>query len=433
MMTPEGVEVRGTSIRIWFLYRGKRCKETLKGWQATPANIRKAGRLRAVIVSEISDGTFDYLARFPNSKKARELGNVASISKSMTVEELFEKWLNAKAADYSITTLRNKRSVAKTCIQILEPEKLAVNVNYEDGLLLRSQLISGQTLYSHRSNKKGRSAGTVNSYMSLCAEVWRFACLSGYIASNPFETIKPVRSDDTEPDPLEYDEFLSLIRHPSISEQERNLWTVAVYTGLRHGELCALAWEDIDLKRGEIKVTRNLSIGGYFKVPKTKSGERTINLLEPAIDALNRQKALTYLAPEESVSVLLREPGRQREESCRWVFKPTMKSATKAEGGSYYSKSGLAVVWNSCMKRTGIRRRTPYQTRHTYACWMLTEDANPSWIARQMGHKDARMVMTTYGKFMPSRSGQQVEKLNKRFSTVSHTCPTENSKGGKKN
>ncbi|PCE67580.1 site-specific integrase [Salinivibrio sp. YCSC6] len=422
-MTPEGIEVRGTSIRIWFLYKGKRCKETLKGWQATPANIRKAGRLRAVIVSEISDGTFDYLARFPNSKKARELGNVASVSKSMTVEELFEKWLNAKAADYSITTLRNKRSVAKTCIQILEPEKLAVNVNYEDGLLLRSQLISGQTLYSHRSNKKGRSAGTVNSYMSLCAEVWRFACLSGYIDSNPFETIKPVRSDDTEPDPLEYDEFLSLINHPSITEQERNLWTVAVYTGLRHGEICALSWEDIDLNEGVIRVSRNLSVAGYFKVPKTKAGERTINLLGPAIDALTRQKALTYVMPEESVTVLLREPGKKRQDSCRWVFKPTRNAAPKINAGSHYSKNGLAIVWDSCMRRTGIRRRTPYQTRHTYACWMLTEDANPSWIARQMGHKDARMVMTTYGKFMPSQSGVQVEKLNKRFASVSHTCP----------
>lgn len=423
-MTPEGVEVRGTSIRIWFIYRGKRCKETLKGWKATPANIRKAGRLRAVIVSEISGGTFDYLARFPNSKKARELGNAASLSKSMNVAELFEKWLNTKKVDYSHATLRGKRSAAKICAQMIGPEKLAANVNYEDALILKNQLISGETAYSHRPNKKGRAASTVNNYLSLCSEVWRFACLSGYIASNPFETIKPVRSDDTEPDPLEYSEFLYLIDHPSITEQERNLWTVAVYTGLRHGEICALAWEDIDLMAGEIRVSRNLSVSGYFKLPKTKSGERTINLLAPAIDALHRQKALTYHMPEEKVIVSLRDPGNNREDVCRWVFRSTKKSALKRLEGAYYSKGGLAAVWDNCMKRTGIRRRTPYQTRHTYACWMLTEDANPSWIARQMGHKDARMVMTTYGKFMSSQGGLQVDKLNKRFSAVSHTCPS---------
>ncbi|WP_325892871.1 Arm DNA-binding domain-containing protein [Grimontia sp. NTOU-MAR1] len=38
---PEGVEVRGKSTRIWFMYRGNRCKETLKGWAVTPSNINE--------------------------------------------------------------------------------------------------------------------------------------------------------------------------------------------------------------------------------------------------------------------------------------------------------------------------------------------------------------------------------------------------------
>lgn len=41
---------------------------------------------------------------------------------------------------------------------------------------------------------------------------------------------------------------------------------------------------------------------------------------------------------------------------------------------------------------TGIRRRAPYQTRHTYACWALSAGANPSFIASQLGHEDAQMV-----------------------------------------
>lgn len=70
---PTGVEIRGKSICIWFMYRGKRCREILKGWMSTPANIKKAGNLRAVIVSESNLGEFDYRTRFPSSRKAREL------------------------------------------------------------------------------------------------------------------------------------------------------------------------------------------------------------------------------------------------------------------------------------------------------------------------------------------------------------------------
>lgn len=66
---PTGVEIRGNSVCIWFMYRGKRCREILRGWNNTPANIKKAGNLRALVLSEINMGEFDYQTRFPSSKK----------------------------------------------------------------------------------------------------------------------------------------------------------------------------------------------------------------------------------------------------------------------------------------------------------------------------------------------------------------------------
>jgi integrase len=33
------------------------------------------------------------------------------------------------------------------------------------------------------------------------------------------------------------------------------------------------------------------------------------------------------------------------------------------------------------VKRAGIRRRNPYHTRHTFACWLLSAGANPSFAA----------------------------------------------------
>lgn len=68
---PTGVEIRGKSICIWFIYRGKRCRETLRGWIVTPANVRKAGNFRSMIVSEINLGKFDYRSSFPESKKPK--------------------------------------------------------------------------------------------------------------------------------------------------------------------------------------------------------------------------------------------------------------------------------------------------------------------------------------------------------------------------
>ena len=70
---PTGVEIRGRNIRIWFMFRGKRCRETLKGWEITNSNIKKAGNLRALIVHEINSGEFEYLRRFPQSSTGAKM------------------------------------------------------------------------------------------------------------------------------------------------------------------------------------------------------------------------------------------------------------------------------------------------------------------------------------------------------------------------
>jgi integrase len=74
--------------------------------------------------------------------------------------------------------------------------------------------------------------------------MFQFAVDNGYVSENPFNGIKPLKRARIEPDPLTRDEFVRFIdacKH----QQTKNLWSIAVYTGLRHGELVSLAWEDI--------------------------------------------------------------------------------------------------------------------------------------------------------------------------------------------
>ena len=74
-------------------------------------------------------------------------------------------------------------------------------------------------------------------------------------------------------------------------QQLKNMWSLAVYTGVRHGELVSLAWEDIDLKAGTMMIRRNHTLTKEFTLPKTEAGKlhRIINLIQPAIDVLKSQ------------------------------------------------------------------------------------------------------------------------------------------------
>lgn len=113
----------------------------------------------------------------------------------------------------------------------------------------------------------------------------KFAKINGYIDIDPMATLSPLKKSRPDPNPLTKDEYFRLISVSS-SEQIKNIWTLALFTGLRHGEICALAWEDIDTKNWTIKISRNMAVANHFTPPKTESGNRLIQLTTPAIEAI---------------------------------------------------------------------------------------------------------------------------------------------------
>ncbi|MFB1079504.1 Arm DNA-binding domain-containing protein [Photobacterium damselae] len=413
MILPEGVEYRGKSLRISFTYKGQRCRETLKGWSNTPTNIKKAGRLRAIIIEEISGGIFDYLERFPNSKMAQRLGHYSG--KNKTLNEFIEEWLKVKTVDHTPETTQRLRSMLKTCSMILDGNRLISNITYSDAMKLRFELLNGQSFTRTKGNITGRMASTVNKYLITCLDLFRYALNVGAIKSNPFNGVKHLTIDKQDPAPLEVQEFQRLVSHPFIDEQTKNLWTIAVYTGLRHGELCALAWEDIDLMNKQITVKRSLTAQNRFKVPKTRAGERTIALLSPAFDALCKQKAITFMYPPVEIDVSSRQKRKSTIQPCTWVFRTGLGRNNRNNTYGYYGPAGLGKLWRRCMQITGITYRNPYQTRHTYACWLLNNGANPAFIAAQMGHSNMLMVMSVYAAWMPSNNKSEIEKIEQQM------------------
>ena len=406
---PTGVEIRNNKICIWFMYRGKRCREILKGWFNTPANIKKAGNLRAVIVSEINLGEFDYHQRFPSSSRAKKTVTTVSVQ---TFTELCELWTSIKETEISANTMRKTRSQLGTLMHIINGDTPVSTIRHSDILKYRKELLNGETLYlaNPRSNKQGRTVRTVNNYISLLCSLLRFAHKSGFISGKPFEGIKKLHKGKVKPDPLTKQEFSLLAE--SERGQSLNMWTFAVYTGVRHGELAALAWEDIDWEKGTAHIQRNLNALGMFGPPKTEAGNRVITLLEPALEALKAQRKLTALQPKTEIVFNHREYGAVEHQSLRFVFIPRMR---KGEQKAYYSLSSIGARFNAAVKRAGIRRRNPYHTRHTFACWLLSAGANPSFIASQMGHENAQMVYEVYGAWIEEMNGEQVLMLNDKL------------------
>lgn len=67
--------------------------------------------------------------------------------------------------------------------------------------------------------------------------------------------VDPLRKSRSEPEPLTKDEYARFL-NACPSEQIKNLWILVINTGMRHGEICALAWEDVDMVNWTITVSR---------------------------------------------------------------------------------------------------------------------------------------------------------------------------------
>ncbi|NDJ59392.1 site-specific integrase [Enterobacteriaceae bacterium 4M9] len=410
---PTGVENHGGTLRIWFIYQAVRVRESL-GVPDTPKNRKMAGELRTSICYSIKTGAFSYPTQFPQSPNLRKFGFMRP---DVTIRNLACRWLELKRMEITQNAHNRYTSYINICVEMMGGNKSINAIANEDILLLRKELLTGYQICGkyqlNRSEKKGRTVRTVNVYLSCLSGMFRFAVQNGYIIKSPFDGVDPLRKSRSEPDPLTRDEYFRLL-NACPSEQIRNLWILAVNTGLRHGEICALAWEDIDLKNWTITVSRNIAIKGHFTPPKTEAGVRTIALTQSAIEALKSQMSYTRMGQQHAIDVHLREYGRARQDVCTFVFVPRL-TARNGKGGDWYAVGSFGATWNSMLKRAGIRHRRAYESRHTFACWALSAGANPNFIASQMGHTSAQMVYSVYGKWMTDNNANQIDILNANF------------------
>ncbi|TNL05965.1 integrase, partial [Kosakonia cowanii] len=410
----------------WFVFNGKRVRENL-GVPDTAKNRKVAGDLRTSVCFAIRMGSFDYATRFPNSPNLKLFGLG---KKDITVKTLAEKWLELKKMEISANALNRYESVARNMVPRIGANRLASSVTKEELLFIRKDLLMGYHILkkNHRTPVKGRTVPTVNYYMTTISGMFQFAADNGYMNANPFDGIAPLKRARTEPDPLSREEFVRLISACQ-HQQTKNLWSLAVYTGIRHGELVALAWEDIDLKAGTMTIRRNYTSTGEFTLPKTDAGtDRVIHLIGPALDALKSQAEMTRLGIQHEEVVKLREYGRTVNHGCTFVFSPQVVRRNE-KLGHHYAVGSLSSLWSSAMRRAGLRSRNAYQSRHTYACWSLSAGANPTFIASQMGHSSAQMVYTVYGAWMPESSAEQVSILNQKLGGYAPWMPHEVASG----
>lgn len=212
--------------------------------------------------------------------------------------------------------------------------------------------------------------------LSLC---FNAAQLDGKVPSNPCAAVRVPRVDEVVEDdeawaylfPEEIERLFAAIDKAKRRDFYRALFSVAVYGGLRKGEILGLRWEDVTLDgpRPELRVRRS-----YAGPTKTKSSRRTVPLLPTLREALARWK---------------RSGG---------IVRATGLVFQNKRGGCYGNSydAGWEKHWRGAAKaRSHVRF---HDLRHTCASHLVmgtwtAEAFKPVEVMPWMGHSDLKTTM----------------------------------------
>lgn len=226
----------------------------------------------------------------------------------------------------------------------------------------RLENVEGQGKGKKHSSAKAKgdkplSPQTKRHGLALLRRCLAAAADRGLITTNPALGVRLPRRDKEalEAQPwayLEQEEIDRVLLCPLLGETTRLRYQVAIYTGLRQGDLWALAWEKLDLVRGRLDIIVEKT-GKPLKAP----------LLPAALAALKR---LHHLAGEPKAGLVFPAPAGGR------------RGETDDGGWATRKKYGEEVKGHK--EIAGITRRVRFHDlRHTTATHLLRGTWGRKW------------------------------------------------------
>lgn len=254
----------------------------------------------------------------------------------------------------------------------------------------------------------GLSAWTVRKHHVILREALSHALKWGLVGKNVALAVDPPKPPKSEAHALD-GEAAQCILVAALGTIWHPIFHLALYTGMRRGEVLGLRWKDVDLELASLYVTQamqQLDDGTIiFHEPKTNKGRRSV--------ALSPATAISLRSYREAQEADFLMAGRLHTQETL-VFEradgttPVPDSVTHAFS-KYALKAGI----------TGVRL---HDLRHTHASLMLKAGIHPKIVSERLGHSSVAFTLDVYSHVAP---GLQEAAARKFDEVLSPNNPSE--------
>lgn len=308
-----------------------------------------------------------------------------SANPDMTLQNLYEIYMEDMAARLKQSTLLTKKAVLQTHILPFFSSKPINEIKASDVRRWQAKLMSSPNNYSQTYLKKINTE--LNSIINYAK---RFYDLS----TNPCGKAGTIgKAKAEEMDYWTYDEYIAFREGVKDKPLSYICFEVLYWTGMREGELLALSPADIDLDNKTISINRTYQrIEGkdVFTSPKTRKSKRKIPIPD-------------FLCQELSDYI----QSRYMLDADERLF-PVTKSYLSHE------------MIRGC-KNTGVKKIRIHDIRHSHASLLINQGCDALMLADRLGHEKVSTTLNTYSHLFPHKQQELVHSLESLQATDSPT------------
>lgn len=246
--------------------------------------------------------------------------------------------------------------------------------------------------------EEGLAPRTAGHAHRVLGRALREAEIAGYVARNVTRLTRPPRVPQAEMRTLTAEQSRTLLR---VAEGDRlaALYTVALATGARQGELLGLKWADVDWGAGAIRIQRTLvrtTEGHELTETKTASSRRSIPPGATALEALRRHRKA--------------QAAERLRVGTGWTDSDLVFASevgTPIDAGNLLRRSYYPLL-----ARAGLPRVNFHALRHTAATLLLAAGTHPRVVAERLGHSTPSVTLNVYSHVTPTMQREATATLD---------------------
>jgi integrase len=174
---------------------------------------------------------------------------------------------------------------------------------------------------------------------------------------------------------------------------------IALFTGMRLGEVLALRWSRIDIVRKVIEVREAIEqtkTSITIKAPKTKAGRRDITLPDFLVEVLQAFRT-------EQLEIRMKL-GAGKLPNDLLLF--------GGINGELPSQKYFSKAWSDFAAQIAMPEISFHALRHTHASQLISEGVDVVTISRRLGHANAAITLKVYAHLFTNDDGKAAAAIN---------------------